>query len=1023
MFRTSLLGTSLAAFVCALLLSTAATAQQAAIGIAGVIKDTSGAVLPGVTVEAASPALIEKVRTVVTDDEGRYNIVNLRPGTYTVTFTLTGFSTSKRERIVLTAGFTATVNADLQVGALEETVTVTGESPLVDTQNARQQKVFSDEVLTMLPTGQASVVNLIALTPGMTGNATVGGSTGAYHSQQMKGTFHGKRGSHILYDGMRIDNYAGAGDSPGYLFNVQTVEETAVETGGVGADSDSPNVAINMVPKEGGNTFRYGITGLFTDHNFQSDNYTEELGARDLQPNGLPNVDRMYDFGVTMGGPIKKDSIWFFAAFRRWGTRNQAANLFWNKTQGTPFFTPDLSRPAHRDEKYQSHAARITWQATQKNKLNFFVDIKKDCVCQSGGAGSALGSGANNAQEGENWWSLWPNGIVQGTWNMPVTNRLLLEAGADMVLFHWPGLLAEGVSPNDVAIVEQTGVPGGAPGNFRYNSGGGIYHPKRRIGDRYSQRVAISYVTGSHNFKTGFQIDEGYSDQIIEPTGLSVAPGISYIFNRGIPVSVRYDAVPRHETYYQRAEMGIYSQDQWSIKRMTVNYGLRFDYYNGYIPAVHRPAGPFVPEVSFPATKGAPAWKDLDPRMGVAFDLFGNGRTALKASFGRYVAMTGNGQVSQYHPLNTSINSTTRAWTDTNRNYFPDCDLHNFAPNGECEGLVNTNFGKTDPNARRFADDVRYGWGARPNTWDSALELQHQVGAGISLTAGYYHNWNGSFTVTDNVDVSPADFSPFCVTAAKDARLPGGGGYQIRGLYDVNLDKFGQVHEVVTQSSNFGKQKRINDFVGVNVETRFGRGIRFGGGVDTGRTLDDVCFNVDAPGPTASNLVAVNLPGASTSPRPHTATTVDGKRTCRVVTPLAGNTQIKFNGSYPLPWDLMLSGTFQNLPGISYFATYNATTAEIAPSLGRPLSGGTRTAAVPLLIPQTLREPRRTQVDLRLTKTITLSNRRVQANFDVYNVFNTSPVLGENNAFGSTWRQPTLILNGRLIQFSGRVDF
>jgi hypothetical protein len=156
---------------------------------------------------------------------------------------------------------------------------------------------------------------------------------------------------------------------------------------------------------------------------------------------------------------------------------------------------------------------------------------------------------------------------------------------------------------------------------------------------------------------------------------------------------------------------------------------------------------------------------------------------------------------------------------------------------------------------------------------------------------------------------------------------------------------------------------------------------------------------------------------------PHTATTIDGKKTCRVVTPLAGNTQVKLNGSIPLPADAMVSATFQSLPGLSYIATYNATTAEILPSLGRNLSGGTRTLAVPLVMPQALREKRRSQLDLRLTKYVNFGRRRVQANFDLYNALNSSDILGENTTFGTSWRKPTLVLNGRLIQFSANMTF
>ena len=459
------------------LFSAAGWAQQSPSGIAGVVKDTSGGVLPGVTVEAASPALIEKVRTVVTDGEGRYNIVDLRPGTYTVTFTLPGFSTFKREGITLTAGFTATVNADMQVGALEETITVTGAAPLVDTQNARQQKVMSADLMTALPTGSASVYDVIALTPGMTGNATVGGSTGAYHSQQLKGTFHGKKGSHVQFDGMRIDNYAGSGDSAGYLFNNQTVEETALETGGAGAAHGSPTSSMNMIPKEGGNTFRYSVTGLFEPH-LQSDNLNDELVAR-----GLTSRCRR-----STGCRRRRDD-------RRPDQAGQAVVLHGDSAVGheeqvdrplleqdaghAVLHSPDLDRPAFRDESIQSHAARITWQAVQeqaellrRHQERLHLQIRRR---RHGARARAVKRAGRRARA-----KLWPNGIVQGTWSAPITSKLLLEAGADCVMFHWPGdVPGAGREPRrrlDPGAVDQ--LPVRAPATLT---------PVRQE-DRYSQR-------------------------------------------------------------------------------------------------------------------------------------------------------------------------------------------------------------------------------------------------------------------------------------------------------------------------------------------------------------------------------------------------------------------------------------------------------------------------------------------------------------------------------------------------------
>jgi hypothetical protein len=346
----------------------------------------------------------------------------------------------------------------------------------------------------------------------------------------------------------------------------------------------------------------------------------------------------------------------------------------------------------------------------------------------------------------------------------------------------------------------------------------------------------------------------------------------------------------------------------------------------------------------------------------------------------------------------------------------PNCDLVNFAANGECGAIDNQNFGKSNPLATRYADDVVLR--GRAYTWDINTELQHQLLPSVSVTAGYYHNWDGNYRVTDNVAVGDSDYSQYCITAPSDPRLPRGGGYPICGLYDISQEKFGQVSSLVTQASNFGRYTRTADFLGASLNTRFGPGIRLAGGIDSGRTVNDVCFNVDSPG-----AVAASLPGASATPVPHTQTTIDGRRTCRAVTPFGANTQLKLNGSYPLPMDFLVSATLQNLPGPAYLATYAVPTAQVLPSLGRNLSGGTRTVNVPLILPQTEYEARRTQLDVRIGKIVRVGRTRVQANLDIFNALNASSVLEVNNTFGGQWRQPSRILDPRMAQVSVRFEF
>ena len=998
--------------VCALLIGRSAAAQLSPAGIAGAVHDTSGAVLPGVTVEAASPALIEKVRTVVTDDQGRYNIVDLRPGTYTVTFTLPGFNVFRRDGVELSSGFTATINAEMPVGSLEETITVTAGAPLVDTANVRQQTLMTAEALKTLPMGQASVVGLAALTPGLVAPPDVGGTQGTFYGQSGNSIgFHGKVGNaRVQYDGMRIQNMS-SGGSPGYAFNSETVEEMSVETGGMSAESSSTGVSMNLIPKEGGNAYRFGGLVRYTNSHFQSSNLTDDLRARGVTSE--QQVNFLYDYGLTVGGPIRKDKLWFFASVRRWGSENQVPGVFYNKTQGTMFYTPDPDRPSAQSEWNQSNAVRLTWQLTPKNKLNIFTDITHNCVC------IRLSS---SAPESVALWHNFPEGIAQVSWSSPRTNRLLLEAGAAAVIHSWPNYLQPEVSPDDISI-NDTGL------GFTYNAP--TTYGGHRWGNRFPVRASLSYVTGSHAFKFGMSNESAIKDEGSTSSGNQF---ISYTFNNGVPTRITQYAYPYPDSEPERVDLGTridapfrtvvhamwdlgaYAQDQWTIKRLTLNYGVRYDYYDVNIPAISLGPGRFVGARQLPAIEHAPRWRDWSPRFGASYDLFGTGQTALKVSIGRYLELTSGTFSSNIAPVTTSVTSANRSWTDTNRNFVPECDLTNFAANGECQAIDNQNFGKSNPSATRYADDVVLE--GRAYTWDINTEVQRQLGPGLSVTGGYYHNWDGNYRVTDNAAVADADYSPYCITAPSDSRLPGGGGYQVCGLYDINPDKFGLVSNVVTQASNFGHYARTADFFSASINTRFGEGIRLAGGIDTGRTDNDVCFNVDSPG-----AIAANLPGASATPVPHTGTTIDGRPTCRAVTPFGANTQLKLNGSYPLPMDIFVSAALQNLPGTAYLATYAVPTAQVVGSLGRNLSGGTRTVNVPLISPQTAYENRRTQLDLRISKIIPAGRTRLQANLDIFNILNANSVLEVNNTFGPQWRQPSRILDPRMVQLSARVEF
>ena len=994
------------------LLPGVAWAQSLTTGaIAGVVKDTTGAVLPGVTVEAASPALIEKVRTSVSDANGNYKIVELRPGTYTVTFTLQGFNTLKRDGLELTTGFTATANADMKVGNLAETVTVTGASPVVDIQNVRQQNVLSREAFDALPTGK-TLMSYVSITLGasLTGAAgqDVGGARGESGGTGHF-TFHGAPfgDERMLIDGMNFSTIQ-AGGGPGMrvtYHNTLNVQETTIGTSGASAEAETGGVIINLVPKDGGNAF----TGLFEANGstprFQNRNLTPELIGRGLLT--APGIKKLYDFGGSVGGPVRKDRLWFFAADRTWGAQNNVAGSWYNKTHGTVIYTPDLNRPGYTSAPHHNDSARFTWQAAAKHKIAGSAEWQFSCIC------FWTVDQAHSPEATVNIHSPFAGTrLYQITWNFPATNRLLFEAGNSTMVRHNPdSILTEGVKRSDIPMLDLTtqffwGAAAQNNGVFASNYTG--RNPSHTVNS--NQRASMSFVTGSHAFKTGMTLLE--SDSWGGGTGFNETPygPVRFEFRGGtngvtpVPASITQFLSPTGPDPAVTAKAGslvviygLFAQDQWTVQRLTLSLGLRYDGLYGLVRPITTVANNFTGPLSFPGRTSVPSWKDVTPRLGVAFDLFGNGKTAVKASLGKYMNGGSTSLTTATSPAVLGGTNSTRTWIDANSDYVPNCDLKNPQANGECGRLANVNVGQPVAPSTTYDPAYLVGYGVRGYLWQGAVSLQHELLPGMSATVAYFRTRNGGFTVTDNRAVVPADHSPYCVTAPTDARLGAASGAPLCGLYDLNPAKFGQVDNFVTLAAPFGKQTSVYDGLEFSTNARFGKGGLLQGGVGFGQTVTDTCFTVDS-------AQAVR-PGF-----------------CHVTLPWAKQAQLKLAGNYPLPWwGIQVSGTFQNLPGPTYGASRLYTSAEVAGALGRNLSAGT--VSVPLVQPNTLWEPRFSQLDLRLTKMLRIGKTRLQGQFDVYNAFNGNPVLGLNGTYGPLWRTPTSILGARLVKFGVQFDF
>ena len=333
--------------------------------ITGTVKDTSGAVLPGVTVEASSPVLIEKVRTAVTDGTGQYRVVDLRPGTYKVKFSLAGFKTVERNGVELTGTFTALVNADMSVGALEETITVSGEVPIVNVQSATREANLSKDIVDTIPTSRM-IHTLAVLLPGVTtastgtitmmaGSQDVGGDRGG---TSMNLAIHGSRGGDMT---VRISgNMFTIGGTATTPINMGGIQEVTVETSGQSIDEAFGGVRTNLIPRDGGNEFGGSFFGNFATEHVQSDNFTPELQAKGLL---APNrIKSSLDVNPAFGGPISRDKLWFFTSIRYLGLNRYAPGLPFNRNAYLPYNDP---QGLHLRARYE----REPWRARGRQQV------------------------------------------------------------------------------------------------------------------------------------------------------------------------------------------------------------------------------------------------------------------------------------------------------------------------------------------------------------------------------------------------------------------------------------------------------------------------------------------------------------------------------------------------------------------------------------------------------------------------------------------------------------------------------
>lgn len=997
------------ALACVAGLPAVAHAQSA---ISGVVKDTSGAVLPGVTVEASSDVLIEKTRSVITDGEGAYRIVDLRPGKYNVTFTLPGFSTFKREGLDLPANFTATINGEMKVGALEESVTVSGASPVVDTSSNTKSQVLNREVLDAVPSAKTIqslgqlVVGVSLSSPDVAGSRAMQQTYFAVHGVGASGTM-------VTVDGLITNGTMGDGSVQAY-HNEAMIQEAVYQTAGGTAETITGGLNMNLVPKDGGNKFSGGFKGAKSPKQWQGNNLTSRL--TNLGVTGVDKIDNFFEWNVEEGGPLAADKLWFYGAFRKARYDKPIANTFVTPA-GIPYPTayaacaakPGSCEQGISDEKMDNPIVRLTWQVSPKNKFAVYNDRAMRL------RGHAMGALTDPTTASVVWHTpTFATGSMK--WTSTLTPRLLLEGGFSFNQERYDNLYQPGIAAerNTAAWFANVRKSDNSTG-FLWNA------PSAQLGnypDRYNVAASTSYVTGSHSVKVGFQDSFGPYRRYN-----SANADLYQIYNNGAPLQVAVLNTPLQVGEYLDSNLGVYAQDSWKLSKLTVNVGVRFDHVKQHIMGQGAQVGRFAASAAYSDIQ-MPVWNSVSPRTSVVYDIFGNGKTAIRAGFNKYMTAATTGFAQLYNP--TALTSQTLSWTDLNGDDIAQGDRGCVYQTAGCEINFSTlpaNFGVR--SLARFDPDLK-----RPYQLGFNAGLSHEVLPGLALTAEWFHSTFKNLIDRNNVALSSTDYT------AVQVYNPVTHDYVT--AYNLAAAKASAVDYLDRNDSDL---KRKYDGIEINFNAKLPKGVRLFGGTSTERTVSNSCsaaaYNpnllafcdqskLDIPFTTSFKL-------AGTYPLPFYGITFSAS-----LQALAG----ALLGADALPYGVFTAGTGWDATGnaagpngrgtyllVTPTTNWSAATCNDAAKCtvgSRIIPNMTQSGlTVPLVAAQTEYGPRLTQVDFSFGKNVQFGSVKINPKLDLFNAFNSNDWTGVTSMqYGAaTYGRPSVILQGRVIRIGADVKW
>jgi hypothetical protein len=980
---TRILLRSLLVGACVALLPSAAGAQSA---IGGVVKDVSGAVLPGVNVEASSDVLIEKTRSVMTDGAGQYKIVDLRPGVYIVTFSLAGFQTVKRQAVELPTDFTATINADLKVGAIEESVTVMASSPVVDVQNASHMQVLSREVMDAIPTGR-TIQGLGQLIVGV--NLSLPDTGGARGMQQTYMSTHGQSAANntVMVDGMMVNGLQSDGAVQTYI-NDEMNQEVAYQTSGISAETSAGGVRLNMIPKEGGNRFSGSFNSAYRPGKWQGNNLTDRLKAG--HPEFVPAVlgltagnatDRIMDLTGGEGGPILRNKLWFYMSGRYYSVNNFIAQTF----------NADGSQGLD-DQFIKSIVGRITWQVSPRNKFSVYDDeIDK----YRGHDMQALFDPSTAATV----WNSPAYHTNQAKWTSTVTSKLMIDAGFSSNLEYYTNEYREGI-----AKLRGTAEWLANASRSELDLGGRKTAATVQLAmnpARYNVQAAATYVTGSHSVKVGFQRTWGTFTHSYDANADLTQ---QYRSNTtAIPFSVPNSVVIRNTPLVLFGErlnydLGIFAQDSWTMKRLTLNAGIRWEALNASVMEGNSPAGRFVPARHFDGIEDLPNWRDWAPRFSAVYDLRGDAKTALKFSMNRYNQQRSTGIADGYNGL-VSATSSSLAWTDLNRDDIAQGARGCVYLSAGCE----INFTQLSSN---FGTAALNRYGNFPRTWnlESAVELQHELLPRLSVSGSWFHGTFHNLTATYHTEWTYADYTPIQIFNPMTGTP----------ITVYNRSAAANSRPADSLDTFDPERQRIYNSYSFEFNARPGRGARIFGGLSIEREINVNCTNPDNP----NSLRFCDERHLE-----------DG-----FAIPFRKN--LRLAGSVPIKYGVTLSGSLQSNRGVAIGSTtagsasyaigattrYPANCPALCPAgalvIGPALTVTTLT--VPLVPYLVNVADRINQLDVKASKTFRFGRASVAPSLELFNLINPDQIVSyvSTGYATSSYLRPNSIVQGRILGLS-----